>query len=224
MAASGTLRKTKALCSDAPTSGSGQAGGRIWTKRTAVSSIQRLLDKTEGAVEGHTVSLRDVLEHLGSTSSAGLMVLLALIIITPASGIPLVSSICGLSIALIAGQMIIGRTPIWLPDWLLRRQINSRTLERAIGWLRRPAAWLDGLTARRLAFLVSPPLAVIPLSICILCGMAMPFLEFVPFTSSVLALVVAILGIAIIACDGLLALVGTGMVSGIGAGLVLLVT
>jgi hypothetical protein len=62
---------------------------------------------------------------------------------------------------------------------------------------------------------VQPPLSVLPKLVCVLCGAAMPFLELVPFSSSILASAVVLIGLSILARDGLFALLGI-LVAGIG--------
>ena len=43
---------------------------------------------------------------------------------------------------------------------------------------------------------------------CIACGLAMPFLELVPFTATTLAMVVTLLASALLVRDGLLTAIG----------------
>ena len=85
------------------------------------------------------ITLQEMIAALGSASFAPILLLPALVIVTPLSGIPLLSSICGIGIALIAGQMLIGRRHLWLPRWIQSRSINSARLIRALHMLDRPA-------------------------------------------------------------------------------------
>ena len=51
------------------------------------------------------------------------------------------------------------------------------------------------------------------LAACILAGLAMPFLELLPLTSSILATAVTLIGLGLLVRDGLLALLGLGCVA-----------
>jgi hypothetical protein len=146
-----------------------------------------------------------------TTSAAYLPLAPALIVVTPLSGIPLLPLICGITIALVSMQMILGRRQIWLPEWLRRRRVRRERLMRALSWLVRPLRVLDRIR-HRLPWLVQRPLAVVPQALCILCGLAMPFLELVPMTSSILGAAVACLAITLVAGDGLFALGGMAVI------------
>jgi hypothetical protein len=50
--------------------------------------------------------------------------------------------------------------------------------------------------------------------VCVLVGMIMPLLEFIPFTSTWAATIIAVYALAITARDGLLALAWMGLVGG----------
>ncbi len=68
--------------------------------------------------------------------------------------------------------------------------------------------WLDARTHRRMSYLVTPPLVFIPQILCVLTGLTMPFLEFVPFSSSLAGTAVALLAFGMFAKDGLFILFG----------------
>ena len=177
-------------------------------------SVTEILERTEASVDDDNITVRKLVEGLGEASFAPLLALPALIVVTPASGIPFLSSLCGISIALIAAQMLFRRDHVWLPDWIMRKEIGRDALCRAIGFLHRPAGWIDKVTSRRLSFFFHRPLVYLPQIICILAGIAMPVLELVPFSSSILGVTVSILAIAMVTRDGLLVLFGLATISG----------
>lgn len=172
--------------------------------------IDRLSRIPDGALR---ISVADLLTGLGEVSLLSLMLVPALIVVSPLSGIPILPTVCGLTIALIAAQALIGRPGIWLPGWLLRRTMDSAKFGRALDWMRRPAGWVDRVTAQRLGLLVSGPARPLMLAACILAGLAMPFLELLPLTSSILATAVTLIGLGLLVRDGLLALLGLGCVA-----------
>lgn len=172
-----------------------------------VAAIERL-----EATGDETSTLGELLDGLGSASLGFSLFLPAVIVASPLSGIPGLSSLCGIAIALTAAQMIAQRTHIWLPRFIRCREVTPERRERVLGWLRRPSAWLDHLTRPRLEWLLKPPF-VVPLQLaCLVGGAAMPFLELVPFTSSIIGISVAFFSVAMITRDGLLALAGLAVV------------
>lgn len=170
--------------------------------------INEILDQVEDAAQGKQTSVADLMDALGPISQSGLLLVPALIVVTPLSGIPGLSSVLGLTIALLAGQMVFGRRQLWLPDWLLKRSISSKDLTGTLDKIRGLADAVDQHTQPRLKFLVKPPFRLLLQLICMLSGLAMPFLEFVPFSSSLLGCGVTFFATALLARDGLLAAAG----------------
>jgi hypothetical protein len=177
-------------------------------------ALVRLLDRLSAVPEGERTSVADLMRGLGEASLLSLLLLPALVIVSPLSGIPMLPTLCGLAIALIAAQLMIGRDDIWLPEWLLRRSMDSARLRKALSWLKRPARWIDRITAHRLDLLVQGPARPLLLTACALAGLAMPFLELLPFTSSILAGAVTLIGLGLLVRDGVMALLGLGCIAG----------
>lgn len=154
----------------------------------------------------------DVVKVLGQKSYAPLLMVPGLALVSPLSGVPGFSSICGITIALVSLQMMAHRRVLWLPGWLRHRHLGKDRGPKVIGWFRRPARWLDRVSRHRLGLLTRRPLIVLPLSFCLVAGAIIPFLEMLPFTSSILGGVVAIIGAGLFARDGLITLLGMGLV------------
>ncbi|SFI89266.1 exopolysaccharide biosynthesis protein [Albimonas pacifica] len=167
--------------------------------------ISTVLDRIEETARQEKPSAGEVIDAVGQHSTVTLLLVPALVVVTPLSGVPLLSSICGLTIALISLAGLLGRSHVWLPGFVTRRRIEGRRLSEAVDWLRRPVGWIERRTRRRLPGLVNPPFDRLLLALCLLCGLAMPVLELVPFTSSFLGGAVALLAISIVARDGLFA-------------------
>lgn len=131
----------------------------------------------------------------------------ALIVLTPLSGIPGLSTICGLLIAVLSFEMIFGPFGLRLPKSMNARTIPAERAERAIARLMPIARWIDARTKPRLAFLFHRPLIWLPQSLCLLTGAAMPFLEFIPFSSSIAAASICLLVISLLSKDGVVFLI-----------------
>lgn len=173
-----------------------------------IGSVTDVVDRMESAASGEKTTLREVVAALGEASFVPVLMAPALAVVSPLSGIPVFSSICGLTIALVAGQALFNRDHLWLPDWLMRRRISSSSLRKATRWLHKPAGFLDRQSRARLEFLVHRPFTWITVLVCMLCGLAMPFLELFPFTSSILGGAVTLFSLSLLVRDGLIAAFG----------------
>lgn len=187
-------------------------------------TITGLMGRVQAVAEkGERTRLRDVIDSLGRDSFIPQLMIPALAVVSPLSGVPLFSSLCGITIALVSAQMLAQRQRIWLPRWLLEKEIDSKRLLSAATRMKRPAGWLDRITRNRLRVLVWPPVLWIAQALCLACGLMMPFLELVPFTSSILGTVVLLLSFGMLARDGLFTLMGFVMIGGLGIGVTMFV-
>lgn len=167
-----------------------------------------LLDRIAEATEGtDPVPLALVLEAMGRRSFGSTLLMAGLVTLAPLIGdIPGVPTIMGLLVLLTAGQLLLDRDRIWLPDWLLAHTVEHAKLQRALGWMRRPARVVDRVIGPRWETVFTaggiPTIGVI----CLLIGAAMPLLEFIPFSATVAGLILTLLSLALVVRDGLLAL------------------
>lgn len=159
------------------------------------------------------VSIGAVIETLGAASHSGLILIPALIAATPLSGIPGLTSVCGITIALLAVQMLWSQERLWLPDWILQRQVESDDLRSALDKAQPVIGFLDRHSHQRLRIFVRAPGRLAIRLVIVACGLVMPFLEIIPFTGSLMAGVVVFLSIALLTRDGLFALIGVGFLA-----------
>ncbi|MGK7651005.1 MULTISPECIES: exopolysaccharide biosynthesis protein [unclassified Roseovarius] len=168
-------------------------------------SLSDILDSVEDVAKANDqVSVGDVVEALGRAGTAALIFLPAVVATTPLSGIPGLSALCGIMIALISAQAVIGRRGLWLPGKILRRNVEGDKLYDGLEKVRRPLMFLERHTHKRLSFLTTGIGARLLFFLCMLGGMTMPFLEVIPFSASFVAASVSLLTIAILTLDGAL--------------------
>lgn len=160
------------------------------------------------------VCVSHLLDIMGERSFGALMLVPSLLLVSPLSGIPGFSSLIGAVIALIAGQMLVGRKHLWLPQKLRERCIAREKLEKTLRFLTPGARVVDRLVKPRLAILTRSPFSRAVPAIWVAIGLGMPLMEILPFASSVLAAAVAAFALALIARDGALALVATAITGG----------
>lgn len=167
-----------------------------------------IIDQVIDLAGAENISLREVLHTIGDASFAPILLLPALAVATPLSGIPLFSTTMGILIFLIAGQMLLRRENLWLPQWILRREVRGKLVRDGFNKLYPVARWIDAQTERRMRVVARRPLVFIPQILCLLSGIIMPILEFVPFTSSIMGIGVAMLALGMLTRDGLLTMIG----------------
>ena len=174
-----------------------------------VASLGAIIERVMALSDTPTVSVRDIVAGFGEASFLPFLMVPALIVVSPLSGIPLLSTICGTCIALISVQMLIPRhRHLWLPAAIMRQRIGTVRLVTGLRRIEGPARWIDARSHRRLQVLVRPPVSILAQMMCVLCGAAMPFLELVPFSSSILASAVVLFGVGFLARDGVFTLAG----------------
>ncbi|WP_375688010.1 exopolysaccharide biosynthesis protein [Pseudooceanicola sp. LIPI14-2-Ac024] len=187
-------------------------------------SVREVIARMGSAATGERTQLRAITEAMGEASFVPVLMAPALAVVSPLSGIPLFSTTCGLLIALVSIQMLINRDHIWLPDWIMRREVPSERLRGALKWLEKPAAWLDRHSRARLQVLVARPFDWITEFACFLCGAMMPFLELVPFSSSTLGMAVVLFSLALLVRDGLYSVLAIAFLGLVGSGIYFLLT
>jgi hypothetical protein len=181
----------------------------------APESIEAVLECVEEAgATDERVSVGEIVHRIGEGAFPPLMLAPALVVVTPASAIIGLSTFCGMIVALVAFQMVIGRDRLWLPAFILNRTVRQQRLERILGHIERPARFIDRLTRRRLTILVDPPMARLWALICLLLSLIIPVLELVPMSSTIIAATISLFALAMLARDGLLVVVGLLVLGG----------
>jgi hypothetical protein len=164
------------------------------------------------AAKGDRLTIGEMLDHLGTTSFAAVILLPALLLVTPLSGIPTFPTIGGAVIFLVAIQWLAGRDHLWLPDFLKSRSISSARFCNALDWMDRPATFIDRHTHHRLRPLTRRPLSALTLLTITAIVVTWPLLELLPFITTLGASIVSIFAVGLMTRDGLFVLFGYGLV------------
>jgi hypothetical protein len=173
-----------------------------------LTNLEQLLDRIADAARDHDqVSLDGIVESVGRRSFGPLLLLAGVITVSPLSGIPGMPTTMGVFTMLIGVQLLSGRESFWLPGWLLRRSVGRNRLETALKWMRPPARFIDRFLRPRLAVLLHGAGNYAIALICTLMAATMPFMEVVPFSVNGVGAALATFGVALIANDGLVALI-----------------
>lgn len=183
-----------------------------------LKSLDQLFDRIcKGAAnsEGEVVSMSDIIDEVGRRSFGPLILLAGLITLAPIIGdIPGVPTIMAIFVLLSAGQMLLHREHIWLPEWLLNRSIKRDNIYKAVEWLRSPAQFLDRWMKPRLTMFVRGIGMHIIATVCIIIALAMPIMEMIPFSANGAGAALTAFGLALITHDGLWALLALIVATG----------
>lgn len=184
-----------------------------------VTTLEQLLDRIGKATQGGgpRVSLGAVLDVVGRRSFGPLLLLAGLVTLAPIIGdIPGVPTLMAVLVWLSAGQLLLRREHVWLPRWLLLRSMAPDKLRQALKRLHAPARFIDRMLRPRLTMFTQPTAVAI---VCVGIAAAMPAMEFVPFSANIAGAALTAFGLALIARDGLLALLAfvlTAMIVALG--------
>lgn len=174
-----------------------------------------VLDAIEQSEGVRRVKVEAVMDAIGRRAFGPLLVLAALVVLAPGVGdIPGIPTTVALFTLLVTVQIVIGREELWLPRWLLARSVSRSKLTKAVRWLRKPAGWVDKLLRPRLGVLVRGTGSRILAAIALGFAMVMPMTEVVPFSANLAGVILLSFGLAVIAEDGVMALVGIAATAG----------
>ncbi len=177
------------------------------------TNMEQLLEQIrESATESGQVSVNAILNSVGQRSFGPVVLLAGLITLAPLIGdIPGVPTILGMVVVLTLGQLLFRRHSIWLPSWIAVRSVPRDKLLKGLDWLQKPARFLDRWTGPRMVFLVEGPGLYVMALICMAVALAMPLMEVVPFSANGAGAALMAFGLAIVARDGVLAILATSL-------------
>lgn len=183
-----------------------------------LTTLEQLVRRTWAAARGRDeIALGTLVEALGRRSFGSLLLVAGLIAVSPLSGIPGVPTTVAVIVGLIAGQLLCGREHFWLPEWVLRLSLSRNKLEKVLGLFQPLARVVDRLLRPRLAFLTGPAGAYVIAGLCVLIALVMPTTEVIPFSATLAGAAISAFGLALIARDGVAALIALLLTVGIAA-------
>ncbi len=172
-------------------------------------------DVDELAARQPEVCVGDLLDDFGSRSFGPLLMVFALVALTPIGGIPGAPTTIAAILALIALQLLFGKDHIWLPGFIQSAAVGAKKLHKAVRKLRGVARWLDEHSRNRLMHLTTGVWLKVAAVAIIMLALLVPPLEFLPFASAVPMLAIAAMGLALVVRDGLAMLAALGLAAAI---------
>jgi hypothetical protein len=178
------------------------------TTRGEATSLGEVIAAIRRAGDGEELSVQDILHEIGDRSFATALLVPALLLVSPLSGIPGSPTVGAVIVVLIAGQWIVRRRHLWLPGFILRRSVATERMGTALDWLERPAALVDRHTHPRLRVLTRGPFRMLGIAMIIAIAALWPPLEVLPMVTSIGAFAVSLLAFGLMTRDGLFVLAG----------------
>lgn len=177
--------------------------------------ITEVLEHLQGAVlarpEAEKIVLRDLLLVLEKNSFAVLLLVFALLLVSPLSAIPGATTLFGLTIATILAQLLLGRRHVWLPEFLLNRQLPVRQTLKALHWLEKPAGWLERCLRARLSWVVERPVVLSLKGLVFTAALCAPLMEVIPASGTSVGAAITIFSAGLLARDGVFVVLGAGL-------------
>tara|TARA_B100000678_G_C18146399_1_gene476976 strand:+ start:311 stop:934 length:624 start_codon:yes stop_codon:yes gene_type:complete len=172
------------------------------------NSVCGIIDRlTEIGDENDEVSIGDIVDAFGTRSYGPVLLVPALIGVSPLGGIPAVPTILAATLLLIAVQLVFGKNHLWLPGILKNRSVEGEKLANGAEDMEGVAKWMDKIFHGRLKHLTGRTAARIAAGVVAVLCLAIPPLELVPFAVALPMAVIAAFGIALTVRDGLLMLI-----------------
>lgn len=178
------------------------------TDDSSPDSLVGVLNRMKENTHGDEVSLEDALDSLNSRSFGPLLLVPAIMAVSPIGAIPGMSIVTGCVLMLIAVQMIFSRGRPWLPDRLLRFSFSRDTftegIDKSLPW----AKWLERFTESRLEAVTRSPFHYVIAAIVAFLALLFIPLAFVPFAVAIPGTAIALFALGMTTRDGVLVLLG----------------
>ncbi|TFL17242.1 exopolysaccharide biosynthesis protein [Jannaschia formosa] len=191
----------------------------------ALTDVVEELEKAAGDTEGGEVEVGHLIDALDHRGYGPALAILPLVELSPLGGIPGFPTLLALTLALITVRLLMGYEHFSAPDWLRRRRLNSDRVIKSMEWLRPVSLRIDAKLHQRLSRFAGPAGRRVACVVILLLLLTVPPLELIPFATSGPMIVIAIFGMGLLFCDGLLMLIGfVGAALAIGGGIWALVS
>ncbi|MEY4965025.1 MAG: putative exopolysaccharide synthesis protein [Pseudomonadota bacterium] len=159
-----------------------------------------------GPAHSGRVSVADLMDAIGERSFGPLLLVPSLIAVSPVGAIPGLPAITSVVIVLVAAAILLHADHVWIPGWLAGRSIDAGKMERGLQKFRPVARFIDHLLRPRMAWLTRGVFFYGIALLCLLIGLVTPILELVPLGGIPPNAAVVAFSLAIIARDGVWAL------------------
>lgn len=166
----------------------------------------RLSEVSDGG--GDEVSVGEMIAGIGQRAFGPLLLVFALIALSPIGSIPGASVLFGTLIILVAGQMLIGRRSPWFPKRLTRISVGRNKMRASMARIGPYLGKIDKVLKPRWRAILRPPSPRIVAALCIVLAALMYPLALVPWGVVAPALAIVVLSLGLTSHDGVLLAAG----------------
>ncbi|KCZ51306.1 exopolysaccharide biosynthesis protein [Hyphomonas pacifica] len=171
--------------------------------------LEEVLSAVVEQSDSDKVSIGEILDMYGDRSFGPVIMLLgALVVLPPIGAIPGLPMIVGVIIILFSIQIIFGADHIWMPNFIQKQSIERKKLKKAEENAKPFLKRLDRLITERLKWATGSIATYFAAIAVTLMALTLVPLEFVPFAVAAPGFVIMLFGVALVAQDGALMLVG----------------
>ncbi|WP_165814804.1 exopolysaccharide biosynthesis protein [Labrenzia sp. 011] len=171
-------------------------------------SISGLLDAWEREVRNGGANAGSLLRVTGSRAAGPLLFLPAFAMVSPLGAIPGIHIGLSTVIVLVAVQVIIGSSEIWLPSFLRKRELPRDKMISAVERLRPHAKTVDRFLGRRLTFLTGNSMTRFVAGLCVLLAVLVYPATFIPVLPALPGGAIVLLSLGLLTRDGVVTLFG----------------
>lgn len=172
-------------------------------------NLEDLIRELDDRVErDDALDVGGVIDAFGRRTFGPLLVIPALLAFTPAGVVPGAPGVIALLVLLVAVQQLCGKKVPWIPRVLRDRGVSRAKWESASEGLMPWAERIDSMIEPRLEWLTRGGMSYVVSLLAIGLALSMFPLGFVPFGVMLPAVGLVMLGLAMTARDGVLAIVG----------------
>jgi hypothetical protein len=152
------------------------------------------------------ISVAELMDAIGQRSFGPLLLVPALIALSPVGAIPGLPAVTSAIIILLTLQILAGHKHFWLPQWLKDRTVDGAKLEKGLKAFMPVARFVDHFLRPRMIYLTrGPGFYVLVVLILIVAGIT-PILELIPLGGIPPNAALVAFALALTAKDGLWAL------------------
>jgi hypothetical protein len=174
--------------------------------------LHDILDDIEGLAEDEgKVDVKSLLESFQARSFGPVLVLLGILSMSPLGAVPGIPVVLAGMVILWAGQILIGRSHPWTPEFLHSIEISEDQVGKFRDKAEPATEFVDNWVKPRLKWAVGDVSEYLIAALSIALALLMIPLELVPFAVAIPAGALVLLGLALMAKDGILTLISIAL-------------
>lgn len=172
-------------------------------------SLNSISKKIQGEADGHRkVPVEAIVEQVETSGFGPMLMIPALIIILPTGAIPGVPDVCNIIIALMAAQIVFGRSTPWLPQWITDLKISGPKVSKAMEKVQPVLRKIDRWSRQRLTVLISHTAQRCIAGLIVLTSVLSIGVGVIPYVPALLALPTLFFAFGMTLRDGVIILLG----------------